>query len=123
MKIPEGYNSVMPYLIVADPQQLMDFMKTVLGAKEKMLVPNDAGGIMHAEVFIGDSVIMFAGSSEQYPTQTAGMFVYVQDADVAYRLALENGATSVMEPRDQDYGRSGGVVDPQGNTWWITSTL
>lgn len=123
MKIPEGYNTVMPYLIVNDPQKLMEFMKTVFHAREKMTVPDDKGGIMHAEVYIGDSTIMFAGSTDRYPPQNAGMFVYVENADNTYAAALKHGATSVSEPRDQDYGRSGGITDPQGNTWWITSPL
>ena len=81
----------------------------------------DGHTIMHAEVNINGSVIMFAESTEQYPVQTANLFVYVDDADKSYATALQNGATSVNEPADQSYGRSCGIKDPHGNTWWITS--
>lgn len=121
VKIPEGYTQVMPYLIVPDAEGLLKFTVEVFGAKEKMKVLHDNGSIMHAEVFIGNSVIMFANSSDPYPPQPAGLFIYVDNADEVYKRALEAGATSVMELTNQDYGRTSGVLDANGNTWWITS--
>lgn len=122
-KIPEGYQQVMPYLIVDDAAGLLHFMETVLGAKFKMRHPNPNGGYGHAEVSIGDSCIMFSESMPEWGANPAGLFVYVDDADHAYKLALENGAAAIMPPADQDYGRSCGVRDPFGNTWWITSVI
>ena len=81
----------------------------------------DENLIMHAEISIGDSVVMFADATEQYPQRNAGMFIYVDDCDAVYKKAIENGAESLTEPADQGYGRSAGIMDPFGNTWWLTS--
>jgi len=119
--IPEGYNRVMPYLIVADADGFLAFAKMVFGAEEKYKELRDEKTIRHAEVRIGDSVIMFAQSTEEYSPQTAGMFIYVDNADKVFKKALAAGAQEVMAPSSQSYGRSSGVRDPFGNTWWITS--
>ncbi|GAA4315560.1 hypothetical protein GCM10023143_27000 [Compostibacter hankyongensis] len=113
----------MPYLIVAGAEKLIDFTQAVFEAKvtHRTMRDEEKNIIMHAEIMIGDSTIMFADATEQYAPQTAGMFVYVEDADEAYQKALDAGAVSVLEPADQSYGRSCGVTDPLGNTWWITS--
>ena len=81
----------------------------------------DENIIMHAEIQINGSTIMFAESTDQYKEQTAGLFLYVESADATYNLALTNGATSIAEPNNQEYGRSAGIQDPCGNTWWITT--
>lgn len=83
----------------------------------------DENVVMHGEIMIGGSTIMFAETSEQYGVDTAGLFVYVPDADETYNKALAAGATSIMPPTNQEYGRSGGVQDPFGNKWWITSAV
>lgn len=119
--IPAGNNYVMPYLIVNNATAFIDFLQTVFDATERSRHLQDSSGIMHAEVLIGDSVIMLADATEKYPPSPAGMFVYVPDADLTYKKALENGSLSVLEMNDQPYGRTGGVKDPFGNTWWITT--
>ncbi len=122
MTIPEGYQAVMPYLILKNASGFIDFTEKVFNAKAMhKQVREDGLTIMHAEVDISGSVIMFAESTEPYPVQTANLFVYVDNAEDTYEIALKNGATSVNEPADQPYGRSCGVSDPNGNTWWITS--
>lgn len=83
----------------------------------------DENIIMHAELKIGNSMIMLADSTTQYTPSNAGLFIYVEDADATYKKALDNNATSVTELSDQSYGRTGGVKDPFGNTWWITSVI
>lgn len=122
MKIPDGYQAVMPYLILKNAGGFIEFTETVFGAKllNKHL-RDDGHTIMHGEINIDGSIIMFAESTEQYPEQNANLFVYADDADESYRRALKNGAITVTEPADQSYGRSCGVKDPHGNTWWITS--
>jgi PhnB protein len=120
---PEGYNQVMPYLIVKNAEAFFDFMQNVFGAIEKMKVMRDATTVMHAELQIGDSTIMYCDATENFPSQTAGLFVYVADCDAAYQRAITAGATSIMAPVDQEYGRGAGVRDAFGNTWWITSVL
>jgi uncharacterized glyoxalase superfamily protein PhnB len=99
----------------------MDFVKNVFKATEKMKAMREEGVVMHAEMQIGESTIMLADATEQFAPRPAGMFVYVNNADEAYAAALANGASPVMPPADMEYGRSCGVVDPFGNTWWPTS--
>ncbi|MEJ7680943.1 MAG: VOC family protein [Segetibacter sp.] len=121
LEIPTGYQRVMPYLIIKNATVFFNFMQKVFEATEKMKIMRDDTHIMHGELQIGESTIMFADSTEEFKPQTAGLFVYVQDADETYNKALEEGATSVTAMSKQDYGRSGGVLDPFGNVWWITS--
>ncbi len=121
LNIPEGYQQVMPYLIVQGATGFQAFVQNVFGATEKQKHMRDENTVMHAEVKIGDSTIMFADSTAQWPPQMAGLFIYVPDADETYKKALGEGATIVMELADMDYGRSCGVKDPFGNVWWITS--
>ena len=123
LQLPEGYNTVMPYLIVKDALGLMQFLEEVFGAEEKMRVMADNGQLRHGEVLRNESCIMIAEASDQWTVQNAGMFIYVGNADDTYKKALAAGASSIMEPVNQTYGRSCGVTDPQGNTWWITSAL
>ena len=84
-------------------------------------VMRDEKIIMHAEIRIGECTIMFADSTDEYTTRPAGLFVYVDNADETYKQAIEAGATSLTKLSNQPYGSSGGVTDPFGNTWWITS--
>ncbi|MBK0378086.1 VOC family protein [Mucilaginibacter segetis] len=119
--IPEGYQAVMPYLILKDAGSFIDFMKEVFGAELKIKHMRDEKLIMHAELDINGSIIMLADSTDTYKPQNSGMFIYVDDCDSTYKKAINSGAKSIFEPADQSYGRSGGVSDPAGNTWWITS--
>lgn len=120
LNIPEGNNHVMPYLILQGAAKFSDFVQKVFGARETMRHMNNDESLMHGQVIIGDSTLMFADSTERYPPMTAGLFIYVADADETYRKALDAGCSSVMEPADQEYGRACGVKDQFGNTWWIT---
>jgi PhnB protein len=121
LNIPAGHQQVMPYLILINAGEFFTFMKSVFNAEERSKVMKTETEIMHAELVVGNCTIMFADGGDQFPAENAGLFIYVQDVDVTYRKALEAGASSRMEPADQPYGRSCGVKDPFGNTWWITS--
>jgi PhnB protein len=122
MKIPEGLQAVMPYLILHNAAGFIDFTRSVFGAVEIIRhVVEGGNGIMHAQVKIVDSTIMFADATDKWPVQTANMFVYVDDCDETYRKAIDNNAETIMQPGDQPYGRSCGVKDAYGNTWWITA--
>ena len=123
MKIPENYQTVMPYLILENAQGFIAFTQQVFGAKETHKSMRDEKTIMHAEIMIGESTIMFADVTDQFKVSNAGLFVYVGDADETYKSALANGSTAVTELANQSYGRSGGIMDPFGNVWWITSVL
>ncbi len=122
-KIPAGYQQVMPYLIVKDAPAFIAFMQDVFDAVEVMRHNREDGHtIMHAEIKLGESIIMAADSTDKYEPRTSGLFIYVPDADAAYAKALAAGATSIAPPADQTYGRSAGITDPFGNTWWITTS-
>jgi PhnB protein len=125
MNIPQQYTGLMPYLIIKNAKGFSDFMQTVFTATEQMIMPGEHDSIMHGELKINDSVLMFAEASDQFHVMNAGMFIYVENADETYNKALEAGATTIpgQEPSDKTYGRSCGVTDPYGNTWWITSVL
>ena len=122
LKIPEGYQRIMPYLILRNAAAFFPFMQKVFDATEKMKMMRDEETIMHAELQVGEITIMYAGSTAQYPPYAGGFFIYVENADDTYEKALKARAESIEKPSDKDYGRSGGVKDPCGNTWWITST-
>jgi len=121
LKIPAGYQTVIPYLIIENASKFLAFTEKVFDAKEKFKEMRDKNIILHAEILIGDSTIMFADATERYRPQQAGLFIYVDNADARFNKAVEAGAKVINEVADQPYGRSGGVTDPFGNTWWITS--
>lgn len=121
MNIPPGHQAVMPYLMLADAIAFIAFTEKVFNAALRTKHMRDDETIMHAEIQIGDSTIMFSNATEQYKEQTANLFVYVDNADEAFEKAKANGAAVVMELSDQDYGRTCGVTDTTGNVWWITS--
>ena len=124
MKIPEGEQAVMPYLMLHDAPAFIDFVKNSFkGELTYKKLRDDNQKIMHAQVKVSGSTIMFCEATDQWTPQPASMFVYVDNADESYAAALENGATSIMELTDQPYGRTCGVKDPCGNTWWVTSVL
>ena len=116
----KNYRNVTPYFTVHKPAELLDFVTKAFGAIEHFRATNPAGG-MHAEVSIGDSVVMIGGAEHIEPKPTA-IHLYVPDVDQAYERALQAGATSLMPVADQPYGeRSGGVEDIHGNRWYIAT--
>jgi PhnB protein len=120
--IPKGYHSVTPFLAIKDVAQLIDFAKRAFGATELSRFEKPDGSIMHAEIKIGDSIIMVGDVSPGQPPSRATLYLYVEDADAVYQQALKAGATSVQKPTDQFYGdHTGGVTDPGGNQWWIAT--
>ena len=85
-------------------------------------MPGPDGRIMHAQVTIGDSVVMMGEPSGEFKPMPGSIYLYVNDTDAVYKRALEAGATSFMEPADQFYGdRNAGVKDPSGNIWFIAT--
>lgn len=122
-KIPGDFPTITPYLIVDDAASFIEFTKEVFNAEVLNKHMRDANTIMHAEIKIGNSIIMFADTTPQYKPMSAGLFIYVEDADLTYNKAIEKGASAVTELSTQSYGRTGGVKDAFGNTWWITSVI
>jgi PhnB protein len=125
MKLPDGHQTVMPYLMVKGSLNFISFTRTVFNAalNGPMHKLRDDGTVMHAEISIGGSTIMFTDATDQWKEQIANLFVYVDNADETYKKAVDAGATTVMELSNQSYGRTCGVTDPFGNVWWITSII
>jgi uncharacterized glyoxalase superfamily protein PhnB len=116
----ENRRAVTPYLTVHKPAELIDFVTEAFGAIEHFRATGSAAG-MHAEVSIGDSVVMIGGAEHIEPKPTA-IHLYVPDVDQAYERAIKAGAKSLMPVVDQPYGeRSGGVEDVHGNRWYIAT--
>lgn len=128
--IPEGYPRVTPYLIVNGAAAAIDFYKSVLGATERMRMAGPDGKLGHAELEIGDSVIMLADEhpemSARGPKTVGGtpvfLHVYVEDADSVFERAVEAGAEPLQPVEDKFYGdRSGGFEDPFGHHWNVAT--
>jgi PhnB protein len=121
---PEGFHTLTPISIVGDPDRLIGFVEGVLGGYVERRFDASDGSIVHAEVRIGDSLLMIGPASEQYPAFPAMVCVYVDDVDAVYASALASGCTSLRSPEDQFYGdRSAGVLDSEGNQWWLTTRI
>jgi uncharacterized glyoxalase superfamily protein PhnB len=116
----EKFHTVTPYFTVKKPADLIDFVTQSFGAIEHFRTTGSAGG-MHAEVEIGDSLVMIGGA-EHIEAKPMAIHLYVPDVDDAYERAIKAGGTSLMPVADQPYGeRSGGVEDAQGNRWYIAT--
>lgn len=127
---PEGYHSVTPYLFVKSAINAIEFYKNVFGATEIMRMPGPDGRIMHAELRIGDSIVMLADENPHMgmmSPQTVGGFsvglhVYIPDVDAVVQKAVENGAKPLRPVKDQFYGdRSGSILDPFGHLWTVST--
>lgn len=130
--IPDGYHSVQPYLIFAKCAQAISFYEKAFGAKEKFRMSGPDGRIQHAEIQIGDSVVMMADEAPQMdvfsPAHFGGspvsLLIYTEQCDAMYDQALKAGAESLREPADQPYGdRMSGVKDPFGYRWYIATHI
>lgn len=120
--IPEGYKAVNPYFVIENPETLVEFALKVFDAEMTESIEDENGRISHAEIKIGDSIIMMGRRTESNTPYTGMMYVYVENVDETYKKALDAGAQSVMEPVDMYYGdRNGGVIDTTGITWWIAT--
>ena len=124
--IPEGYRTITPYLVVHDAAKAIDFYKRAFDAKEMFRMAGPQGKIGHAELRIGDSMIMLADEMPQMETKspqslggtTAGVFLYVNDVDAAFQKAASAGAKVTMPLADMFWGdRYGKLMDPFGHSW------
>ena len=124
--IPEGYHSISPALAIDGATEAIEFYKRAFGARERYRMPGPEGKIAHAELEIGDSVLMlsdpFPHSTVRPPSElggtTVGIFVYVEDVDAIFQQAVDAGATVTMPLEDMFWGdRFGSVTDPYGHSW------
>jgi PhnB protein len=129
--IPEGFHNITPTLMFKDSRKAIEFYKIAFGAKERFAMPGpDGKGVMHAEITIGDSIIMMG---DEHPmmscksAETAGgspvnFLIYLENVDAAFRKALEAGATIDMPVQDMFWGdRAGTVKDPFGYNWMLAT--
>lgn len=130
--IPDGYHSVQPYVMFKNCSEAIAFYTKAFGATEKFRMPDKDGRIVHAEIQIGDSVVMMADeapqmdafSVEHFGGSPVSLLIYTGDCDGMYAQAVAAGAKSLREPADQPYGdRMSGVKDPFGYKWWIASHI
>ena len=120
--IPEGYHTVTPLVSVKGVGRLIEFMKKAFGATEHYRFESPDGGVMHAELRIGESVVMLGEAMPGSSPMPTGLYLYVEDADATYRKALEAGGESVEEPANRFWGdRVATIKDFAGNRWWIAT--
>jgi len=132
MPIPEGYRTVTPYLTIDDAARAIDYYKKAFGASERMRMETPDGKIGHAEIEIGDSLVMISDpapeSTIRPPSElggtSAGIFLYVEDVDKVVKRAVDAGATVTMEVADQFWGeRFGSIRDPFGHEWSVATHI
>ena len=118
------YHTVTPYLVIRDVAGVSAFVAAAFGARELSRWSREDGTIAHAEVQIGDSVVMMGEPESTSDLMLAMLYLRVDDVDATYQRALSAGAQSVREPADQEYGeRSAGVRDGAGNIWYLNAPL
>jgi PhnB protein len=128
--IPEGYPRVIPYLIIDGASKALDFYKHVFGAKERMRMGSPGGKVGHAEIAIGESVIMLADEHPEMGARAPRAFggspvsihLYVEDVDNTVKTAVGSGAKLIRPVEDKFYGdRSGTLEDPFGHHWHVST--
>jgi uncharacterized glyoxalase superfamily protein PhnB len=128
--IPKGYHTVTPHLVVAGAAKAIDFYKKAFGAEEIMRFPTPDGDIMHAEIKIGDSIVMLGDempgtkSPKTLGGASVGFFIYTENVDASWKRAIGAGAKEAVPLADQFWGdRSGCVEDPFGHKWWLAQHI
>jgi PhnB protein len=126
--IPEGYTSVTPSLCMRDSSRAIEFYKNALGAKERMRMPGPDGKVMHAEIQIGNSIVMMndeimgSRSAETQGGSPVSFYIYVEDVDSAHKKAISAGGKEVTPPTDMFWGdRMSNFKDPFGYSWSLAS--
>ena len=124
MHIPPQHQGLMPYLVLNNAAAFTRFTQNVFNAAITVTQKRENSELyMHCELQVNGQTIMYCDATPEWPPATAHLFVYTENADDSFHKAIAAGATVVMELRNEPYGRTCGVTDPCGNTWWITSVL
>jgi PhnB protein len=130
--IPDGYSTVTPYLYIKGAAHAIEYYKKVFGAQEVLRLPAPNGLVGHAELKIGDSIVMLGDENPQWGTKgphtlggsATGLHIYVEDVDAVVQKAVEAGAQIHRPVKDQFYGdRSGSVIDPFGHLWSVATHI
>ncbi|MGP4023542.1 VOC family protein [Actinomadura sp. 3N407] len=124
MPTPEGYTTVTPWIISRDSAAVIDYMTKAFDAEEIARVVDDRGVIGHAEVRVGDAIVMLFDADPGWPATPAFLRLYVEDAHAVHGRAVDAGGTSVTEVTHLPFGDLvGRVRDPFGNLWWIHTRI
>jgi len=119
--VPEGYHTVTPFLTLKDAAGAIEFYKKAFGAQERVRMPTPDGKVAHAELQIGDSVVMLSEALQE-PVTSASIYLYVPNADATFDRAVKAGAQSTMPLADMFWGdRYGRLTDPFGVRWGIAT--
>lgn len=119
-----GYHSLCPFVIADGAQDLVEFLAAAFGATERERITRTDGSIGHAEVQIGDSVVMLTDATGQLLARPSAFYVYVDDVDETFARAVAAGGAVRSEPANQFYGnREAVVVDRCSNIWWIATAV
>jgi PhnB protein len=120
----DTYRTLTPYLVVPDADAEIRFLKAAFNATEVLCHRNSDQTVMHAELTVGDSLVMLGQAGAQWKALPAALYLWVPDVDATYARALAAGGSSESVPEDKPYGhRNAGVVDQNGITWWIGSPI
>jgi PhnB protein len=119
---PEGVPSVQPYLHLRGAEKMIPFLENAFGGVVQGHVPRSPeGNVLHATILIGDNTLEIDEAHGEFQPMPCHLHLHIDDADAMYARAIRAGATSIDPPSDKPYGRSGGVNDPFGNSWYVTS--
>jgi PhnB protein len=119
--VPDGYRTVTTYLSLKDADKAIDFYRRAFGAEERFRMPTPDGKVAHAEIVIGDSILMVSEAMQE-PVTSASLYLYVTDADALFKRAVSAGARADMPPADMFWGdRFGRVSDSFGVRWAIAT--
>ena len=130
--IPKGYHNVIPYIIVNNAAQAIEFYKKAFGAKEVMRFDRPDGKVGHAEIKIGDTIIMLADESPEmqalapkaYGGSPVSLLLYIEDVDAVFKKAISLGATEKRPLENMFYGdRTGSLIDPFGHIWYVSTHI
>lgn len=122
--IPPGFHTVTPYFLAEDADRLLGFLEKGLGGEvtERVAGPDDV--VLHAQVRLGDSMVMLGQGGGDFPPRPCFLYLYVEDARALYERAVAAGASSIQAPRDEFYGdRTAAVRDVEGNVFWIATHI
>ena len=129
---PKGFHTVTPYLTVSDADRAIDFYKRAFGARERVRMPGPEGKIAHAELQVGDSIIMLGGecpergavSPQTLEGSPVGLALYVENVDKAFNRAVDAGAAAKEAPEDKFWGdRAASLTDPFGHKWMLLTHI
>ena len=120
--IRKGFRAITPYLFAQDAAHLIEFISKAFGGEESYRKERPDGAVIHAEMRVGDSMLMLGEATPQFGPMPASVYLYVTDSDSVYQRALSVGGISVFPIMTLPNGeRYGGVKDPFGNIWWIAT--